>query len=63
MIEFNNCLYKPYEFNGIWYIKVTVDDLGDVLLLNPEHYLPVPVEFNSKGEAWKYLNEYIERQR
>lgn len=46
------------EIEGIWFIEADAPMIGKVLLLEKDNSLPIPVKFETKEEAEKYMKEY-----
>lgn len=45
------------KFMGKWYLEVSIDGLGSVMLLDKKSELPIAVVFETQDDAIKYLEE------
>ncbi|MCA1064702.1 hypothetical protein QTG56_24130 (plasmid) [Rossellomorea sp. AcN35-11] len=46
---------KPKRIKSKWYIEVFTEEFGNVLLLNPETTLAIPLQFKTEEEAFEYI--------
>ena len=50
--------YELKHFGSRWGIEVDTEELGKVMLLQPNSKLPIAITFDTRKEAFEYLEEY-----